>query len=136
MQNRRAARVARRIQQHASHLILYELRDPRLENITVTRVEISDDLRHATIYYSVLGTEGKRRAAERGLQSARGIIRTRIARSLKLREAPEIRFRFDPSIERAIEVSKLLDKVAAELREKETLDQQPAEGEAPEETSD
>ena len=136
MQNRRAARVARRIQQHASHLILYELRDPRLENITVTRAEVSDDLRHATIYYSVLGTEGKRRAAERGLQSARGIIRTRIARSLKLREAPEIRFRFDPSIERAIEVSKLLDKVAAELREKESREQQLAEDESPQEASD
>jgi len=126
MANRRAARVAKRIQQHASYLILYELRDPRLENITVTRAEVSDDLRHATVYYSVLGSEGKRRAAEHGLQSARGLIRTRIARSLKLREAPEIRFKFDHSIERAIEVSKLIDKVAAELHEQDA-DQPPAD---------
>ena len=132
MPNRRAARVAKRIQQHASYLILYQLRDPRLENITVTRAEVSDDLRHATVYYSVLGTEGKRRAAQHGLESARGLIRSRIARSLKLREAPEIRFKFDQSIERAIEVSKLLDKVAAELRQKEAP-QEPTDDQAPRE---
>lgn len=130
MPNRRAARVARRIQQSASHLILYELRDPRVQNITVTRAEVSDDLRHAIIYYSVLGSEGRRRTAERGLQSARGLIRSRIARALGLREAPEIRFRFDLSIERGIELSKLIDKVAAELHE-----EQPPEPEAPGEPS-
>jgi len=116
MSNRRAARVAERIRQDASLILLRDLRDPRLELVTITRAEISDDLRHATVYYSVLGDEAKRRTAERGLASARGLIRARISKGLGLREAPELRFQFDPSIQKAIEVSKLIDQLAAERR--------------------
>jgi len=119
MASRRAARVAERIREDVSLIILHELRDPRLELVTITRAEISDDLRHATVYFSVMGTEGKRRAVERGLASARGLIRSRVARGLKLREAPDIEFRFDHSIEKAIEISRLLDQVGAELRQRE-----------------
>jgi ribosome-binding factor A len=115
MASRRAARVAQRIKQEASQVILYELRDPRLGLLTITRVDISSDLRHATICYSVLGDESARRTAQRGLESARGLVRTRIARSLQLREAPDIRFEFDPSVEKAIEMSKLIDAATADL---------------------
>ncbi len=118
MPNRRAARIAERIREDASLLLLHELRDPRLELVTITRAEVSDDLKHATLYFSVLGSEGKRRAAERGLESARGLIRSRVARGLKLREAPTIAFKFDPSIQKAIELTRLLDQVGAELRER------------------
>ena len=117
MLNRRASRIAKRIQQEASQIILYDLRDPRLELVTVTRAEISDDLRHALVYYSVLGGESKQRTVERGLASARGLVRSRIAKSLGLREAPTITFQFDPSIEKSIEMSRLIDQVSAELRE-------------------
>jgi ribosome-binding factor A len=130
MPNRRAARVARRIQQEASQLVLYGLRDPRLELVTITRAEISNDLRHATVFFSVLGSEGKRRAAERGLDSASGLIRSHIAKSLGLREAPAIAFQFDPSIEKAIEISKLIDQVVAE-RGDSPPDAGPPEEEAP-----
>jgi ribosome-binding factor A len=119
MANRRAARVARRIQQEASQIILYELRDPRIQLVTITKVDISDDLRHATIYFSVFGDEAQRRTAARGLASARGLVRSRVAKSLRLREAPLITFEFDPTIERAIEVSRLIDQVAAELHDGE-----------------
>ncbi len=118
MSSRRAARVAERIREDTSLLLLHELRDPRLALVTITRAKISDDLRHATIYYSVLGSEGKRRAAERGLASARGLVRSRVAKGLMLREAPEIEFSFDPSIEKAVEVSRLIDQVSAELHER------------------
>jgi len=116
MPNRRAARVAERIRQDVSLFLLRELRDPRLELVTITRVEVSDDLKHATIYYSVLGGEGRERAAERGLASARGLIRSYLAKGLKLREAPDVAFQFDPSIQKAIEITRLLDQVGAELR--------------------
>jgi len=119
MSSRRAAKVARRIQQDASEIILYELHDPRIEQVTITKVDISDDLRHATIYFSVLGSEGKRRAAARGLASASGLVRSRIAKGLGLREAPDIAFQFDPSIEKAIEISKLIDQVAAEYKDRD-----------------
>ncbi len=131
MANRRAARIAERIREDASLLLIRELRDPRLELVTVTRAEVSDDLKHATIYFSVLGGEGKRRAVERGLESARGLIRSRIAKGIGLREAPTIAFKFDPSIEKAIELSKLLDQVGAELRERHP-DEAPPEDESSE----
>ena len=130
MPNRRAARVARRIQQEASQIVLYELQDPRINLVTITRVELSDDLRHAVIYYSVLGSESQLRTVARGLASAQGLVRSRIAQSLGLREAPLIRFEFDPSIEKAIEVSKLIDQVAAELHAADT-EPPPPEGEEP-----
>ena len=88
------------------------------------------DLRHATIYFSVLGGEGKRRAAARGLASARGLVRSRVAKSLALREAPAIRFEFDPSVERAIQVSKLIEEVSAELHEHDG-DAEPSQEECP-----
>jgi ribosome-binding factor A len=115
MAGRRAARVAERIREEASQIILYELQDPRLGLITVTKVDISADLRYATIYVSVLGSEGTRRAALRGLESARGLVQRRIGRSLRLRETPALRFEYDPSIEKSIQMSRLLDQVAAEL---------------------
>ena len=149
MANRRAARVAERIREDVSLFLLRDLRDPRLGLITVTRVEASDDLKHATVYYSVLGDEAKRRTAERGFASARGLIRSHVAKGLGLREAPELSFQFDPAIEKAIEMSRLLEQVSAELHAKdpavepaepsedeptdaEPADAEPAEDEAPE----
>ncbi|MFP4057201.1 MAG: 30S ribosome-binding factor RbfA [Candidatus Brocadiia bacterium] len=119
MASRRAARVAERIREEASQMILYHLRDPRLHLVTVTKVDISSDLRYATVYFSVLGDEGRRRTAMRGLESARGRIQSHIGRSLGLRDSPVIRFQFDPSIEKAIEVAKLIDEVAAEFKDDE-----------------
>jgi len=116
MPNRRAARVAERIREDVSLFLIRDLHDPRLELVTITRVAATDDLRRATVYYSVLGDEAKRRTAERGLASARGLIRSHVAKGLGLREAPELAFQFDPSIEKAIEMTRLLDQVGAELR--------------------
>ena len=114
MPSRRAARIAARIREEASNIILYELQDPRIEFVTVTKVDLSNDYRHATVYVSVLGDEAKRRTALRGLASARGLVQSRIAKSLRLREAPHIAFEFDPTIERSIEISRLIDEAIAE----------------------
>jgi ribosome-binding factor A len=130
MAKRRAARIAARIHQDVGMLLLSDLRDPRVELVTITRAEVSDDLRHATVFFSVLGDEAKRRTAERGLESARGLIRSRVAQGLGLREAPDIHFQFDPSIEKAIEISKLLEQVAAELPERKAEAEAEAEPEA------
>jgi len=127
MAKRRAARIAARIHQDVGMILLSDLRDPRLELVTITRAEVSDDLRHATVFFSVLGDEAKRRTAERGLASARGLIRSRVAQGLGLREAPEIHFQYDPSIEKAFEISKLIDQVAAELPERQAEAQPPDE---------
>ena len=116
MAKRRAARVAERIREDVSLYLIRDLRDPRLEMVTVTRVEATDDLKRATVYFSVLGDDARRRTAERGFASARGLIRSHVAKGLGLREAPDLVFQFDPSIEKAVELSRLLDQVGAELR--------------------
>lgn len=115
MAGRRVLRVAERIREEASQIILYELQDPRIELVTVTKVDLSADLKYATIYVSVLGEEAKRRTVLRGLESARGLIQKRIGRSIRLRETPAIRFEFDPSIEKSIAISRLIDQAVADL---------------------
>jgi len=135
MPNRRAERVAERIRQDVSLFLLKDLRDPRLELVTITRVEIAADLKHAVVYFSVLGDDAKRRTAERGFASARGLIRSHVAEGLTLRDAPDLTFQFDPSIEKAIELTRLLDQVGAELRAKHP-DAEPSGEEATEPGSD
>ena len=114
MASRRVARVAERIRQEASQIILFELRDPRIGMVTVTKVDLTSDLRYATVYVSVFGDEAKRRTALRGLESARGLVQSRIAKSLNLREAPIISFQYDPTIEQAIEISRIIDEARAQ----------------------
>lgn len=114
MNLRRVARVAERIREEASNIILYELTDPRIQFVTITKVDLSKDLRHAKIYVSVLGDEAKQRTTLRGLASARGLVQSRIGKSLGIRDTPLITFEFDPTIASAIEISRLIDQARAE----------------------
>jgi ribosome-binding factor A len=119
MSKRRAARIAELIREEASQIILYQLRDPRIQSITITRVDVSGDLRYAKVYFSVLGDEAQQRTVARGLASARGLVQSRIGKTLGLRESPSLSFEYDPSIAKSIEISKLLDQIAAERKPKD-----------------
>ncbi len=89
-----------------------ELKDPRIGFVTVTGVEASPDLRHATVYVSVLGSERKRAATLRGLESSHGVLQTRIARELRLKRTPQLTFEYDPTVERGVRLSKLIDELS------------------------
>jgi ribosome-binding factor A len=89
-----------------------ELKDPRIGFVTVTGVEASADLRHATVYVSVLGSEEKRRATLTGLESSHGVLQSRIARELRLKRTPQLTFEYDPTVERGVRVSKLIDELS------------------------
>jgi ribosome-binding factor A len=89
-----------------------ELKDPRIGFVTVTGVETSPDLRQATVFVSVLGSEPKRRATLAGLQSSHGVLQTRVNRELHLRWTPQLTFEYDPTIERGVRLSKLIDELA------------------------
>jgi ribosome-binding factor A len=92
------------------------LKDPRIVGlVTVTGVRVTPDLREATVFVSVLGGEKRRRATMAGLESARGVLQARINRELKLRRTPMLAFSYDDSVERGVEMSKLIDELAAEL---------------------
>ena len=92
-----------------------ELKDPRIGMVTVTGVVVTPDLKEATVYVSVLGSEKKRRATLAGLESAHGVLQTRINRELNLRRTPTLRFSYDDSVERGVLMSKLIEEIAADL---------------------
>jgi ribosome-binding factor A len=97
-----------------------ELKDPRIGFVTVTGVDTSPDLRHAKVYVSVLGTERKRDATLKGLESSRGILQGRVNRELRLKRTPQLVFEYDPTVERGVRLSKLIDELAPDERDAES----------------
>ncbi len=123
----RIERLQALIKRRVSEIIAFELRDPRLRLGSVIEVKLSPDLKEAQIRVSCLGDEADRRTFMRGLASAKGRIRKRVAASLKTRTMPQLRFTYDETIERSIQLSQLIERALAEDREA-----QRARGELPE----
>jgi len=92
-----------------------ELKDPRIGLVTVTGVQVTPDLKEATVFVSVLGSERKRRATLDGLESAHGVLQARINRELSLRRTPTLAFAYDDSVVRGVRMTKLIDELAADL---------------------
>jgi ribosome-binding factor A len=88
------------------------LKDPRIGFVTVTGVKTSPDLRHATVFVSVLGSAKKRDATIAGLQSSHGVLQGRINSELRLKRTPQLTFEYDPTIERGVRLSRLIDELA------------------------
>src|SRR5215471_13430514 len=86
-----------------------ELKDPRIGLVTVTGVSISRDLREGTVFVAVLGNERSRQQTLEGLESAHAYLQARVARELRLRRTPQLSFEYDPSVERGIRMTKLID---------------------------
>lgn len=91
---------------------LPELMDPRIGFVTVTGVDTSPDLRQARVFVSVLGSERKREQTLMGLTAAHGLLQSRIARELRLKRTPQLTFEYDPSVERGVRMSQLIDELA------------------------
>ena len=91
---------------------LPELKDPRIGLVTVTGVDTAPDLRHATVFVSVLGSARKRKASLLGLEAAHGLLQSRLARQLRLKRTPQLTFEYDPSVERGVRMSQLIDELA------------------------
>jgi ribosome-binding factor A len=89
-----------------------QLKDPRIGFVTVTGVETSTDLRQARVFVSVLGTERKRARTLEGLQAAHAVLQARIARELRLKRTPQLAFEYDPSVERGVRMTTLIDELA------------------------
>ena len=113
-QGHRLERLADQIRIEVAEMIEGELRDPRIGFATVTRVELSPDLRHGRVLISVLGGEESRAETLEGLSSAAGYMRREIGRRLALRRAPEIVFVLDRGAEEMEKVQKLLDEIKSD----------------------
>ncbi len=108
MKTHRTARVAEVIREVASTTILFELRDPRVKNVTVTRAEVSADLQHAKVYVSVMGSEKQQRDALYGLKNAAGFIQSKLADRLLTRFLPVLSFVVDEGVKKSIEIARIL----------------------------
>jgi ribosome-binding factor A len=89
-----------------------ELKDPRIGFVTITGVKTSPDLRHAVVFVSVLGSERKREKSIDGLQAAHGVLQARIAQELRMKRTPQLTFEYDPSVERGVRMTQLIDELA------------------------
>lgn len=111
---KRSDRVAEVIQREISMLIIAGLKDPRVTSaITITGAKVTNDLRYATVYFTLSGDEAKRNEAQKGLQSAAGFFRSHLRRVTDLRFVPEIRFQYDESLDRGERIDQLLREVKA-----------------------
>ena len=108
MKTHRLARVAEVIREVAATTILFDLRDPRVKNVTVTRAEVAADLQHAKVYVSVMGTEAEQRTTLKGLQNSAGFIQSKLADRLLTRFLPVLTFVLDDGPKKSIEVSRIL----------------------------
>ena len=132
MKAHRLARVAEVIREVASETILFELRDPRVKGVTVTRSEVSGDLQHAKVYVSIMGSPGEQQLCLHGLRHAAGFIQSKLAGRLKTRFTPVIHFVLDQGVKRSIEVSRLINEALAQSAPK--IEPESADGAAEEET--
>lgn len=110
----REAKLQEAFRKEMSDLIQRELKDPRIGFASITRVDISGDLRHVTFYVSVLGSEEEKKATLEGLKRASGFVRSELGRRIRLRYTPEISFRLDESIARGVELTNLITRIQKE----------------------
>jgi len=112
---RTIARLQAQIHRRAAHCLQFEVADPRSAFVTITGVELSKDLQHAKIHYSVLGDESEVSRTEHMLEHARGFVQRQVAGTLQLRRAPRLSFHYDDSIAEAAR----MDRVIREARERD-----------------
>lgn len=98
------------------------LKDPRIGFVTVTGVKTTADLKESTVYVSVLGGEDKLRRTLEGLEAARGVLQAKINEQLRLRRTPQLTFEYDPSVERGVRMTKLIDELAPDVPAEDTDD--------------
>lgn len=123
MTSRRLLKAAEAIREVVSMAILTEIRDPRVQNVTVTGVEVAPDMRNAKVLVSVMGDEGRQHLCLNGLRRAAGFLQSQIAKKIDTRYTPRLSFELDEGVKKSLEVGRILHELALEreqlAREKE-----------------
>jgi ribosome-binding factor A len=110
----RLARVAEAVREVASETILYELHDPRVKQVTVTRAEVSGDLQHAKVYVSIMGSDKEQSLTMKGLRHAAGFIQSKLAKRLETRFTPVVTFVLDQGVKNSIEMTRLINEALSQ----------------------
>ncbi len=111
MSSRRVLKVAEAVREVVAMAIITDLRDPRIQGVTVTFVEVSADLRLAKVHVSVMGDETQQNLSLRGLQNSAGYLQQKISNRVDLRYTPTLKFVLDRGIKNAFEVTRILEEV-------------------------
>ena len=111
MVSRRLLKVAQAIREVVSTAIVMDLQDPRIENVTVTYVEVSGDMRQARVHVSVMGDEKQQRRCLHGLQHAAGFLQRKIAQRIDTRYTPKLEFTLDEGVQHSLEIQQLLGEL-------------------------
>jgi len=124
MPSHRSLRLAEAIRETVASAILFKVSDPRVGRVTVLRVEVSGDLRQATAYVSLMGTDAEQRRSMAGLRAATGYLQAQVAARLQIKFTPVLVFKRDDSVKRSVDMSRLIEDTLAADREataRETL---------------
>ena len=122
--SRRTERVGAEIRRELGAILLHEMVDPRLDGMpSVTRVKVAEDLSTADVFVTVMGTDGKQSAALNALKHSAGHLRSRLTKSMVIRQVPLLKFHLDEALRKELEVLDLLEKVR---QENEALDRKRA----------
>jgi ribosome-binding factor A len=111
MDYKRSTRVAELLREVISEISASQLKDPAVGRITITRVKLSDDLKNARVYFSLLGSASQRQSAIEGLKRATGFIRAETARKINLRHVPELQFFYDDTLDYVENIENLIKKI-------------------------
>lgn len=116
----RIERLQQLIKERVAEAVLFEIKDPRMGFVTITKVKLARDLTVATVFYSVLGHEGEKKRTQEALEASRGHFQREIGKVMQTRLTPKLEFRFDQSIEGMIRIHKILDDVGEEAKKRAT----------------
>lgn len=121
MVSRRVARLSQAVREVVSTAILFSIRDPRVKNVTVLRVEVAGDVRTAKVFVSVMGTEKERALCLHGLNASRGFLQSKIADRIETRYTPVLKFVLDDAVSsNAEEAARILQELEKERRERDS----------------
>jgi ribosome-binding factor A len=134
MASRRMLKAAEAIREVVSMAILTEIRDPRVQNVTVTGVEVTPDMRAAKVLVSVMADEPKQHLCLKGLANSTGFLQSKIAKRVETRYTPKITFELDQGVKKSIEVQRILYELAEERKQREQS--QATDSAAPESAED
>ena len=111
MASRRVQKAAEAVREVVSMAILADLKDPRIEGVTVTHVEVSPDMRNAKVHVSIMGDDTAQRLCLQGLQSSAGFLQKKISRRIDTRYTPRIKFEIDMGVKNSIAIARMLNDV-------------------------
>ena len=130
-QTHRKERVSEVIREVAAETILFELSDPRVKMVTVTRAEVSGDLQHAKIFVSIMGSEAEQKLSMHGLKNASGYVQRKLAARMKTRFTPIITFVVDNGVKNSIEMTRLINEALGKTPGAEVTEQTEEEADPP-----